>query len=186
MKDINFFPLKDSIYLRKVRSKSEVSRGDECDGYLIESSEKEARRIIESLKGSGMKIGFVGGNDVLNRRAVESLRIDYLVSPEREVKGDGVKQRDSGLNHVVAKIAREKGVVIIVDFGEISSLEGKKKSERIARVIQNVKICRKIGCDLKIASLARDRSAVVDEKGRRSFGISVGMSSGQSFNTVEF
>jgi len=81
MKDINLFRVKDSIYLKKIKSKSGVFSDDNCDGYLIESSEKEARRIIESLRGSDKKIGVVGGDDVFNRRVVETLRVDYLVSP---------------------------------------------------------------------------------------------------------
>ena len=119
MKDINLFRANDSIYFKKVKAKTEVSRDDECDGVLISSSDKEARRIIESLKGSGKKIAIIGGDDAFNRRAIESLKIDYLVSPEREYKKDNLKQRDSGLNHVVAKIAAEKGVKIVVDFGEV-------------------------------------------------------------------
>ena len=57
---------------------------DDWDGYLIESSEKVIRRIVESWKGARKMIGVVGGDDAFNRRVVESLRVDYLVSPERE------------------------------------------------------------------------------------------------------
>ncbi len=186
MKDINLFKVENSVYFRKVCSKTEVSTDDECDGYLIESSEKEARRIIESLKGSEKKIGFVGGNDALNRRAIESLRIDYLISPEGKIGKDGLKQRDSGLNHVVARIAKEKGICVVVDFGAISRLKGLEKADRIARVIQNVSICRKAGCDLKIASLGLKKKDVFDEKGRRSVGVTLGMSSLQGVKAVEF
>jgi len=76
---------------------------------LIDSSEKETRRIIESLKGSGKVIAVVGGDDAFNRRAAESLKINYLVLQKGRQK-DGLKQRDSGINHVVAKIAKEKGI----------------------------------------------------------------------------
>ena len=185
MKDINFFKLKDSLYLKEISSKAELL-GDDCDGYLIRSSESEARRIIESLRKSGKRIGFMGGDDALNRRAVESLKIDFLVSSERDTEKDSVKQRDSGLNHVVAKIAKEKGVLIVVDMGEISRLEGKKKAERIARVMQNVRICRKVGCGIGVASFARKKSEVVNELGRRSFGVTLGMDSSQSVGAVEF
>lgn len=186
MKDINLFQTKDSVYLKLVKSKSEVSKDDSCDGFLIHSSEKETRRIIESLKNSGKKIGFVGGDDAFNRRAIESLKIDYLVSPEIGAKVDNLKQRDSGINHVVAKEASKRGVVIIIDFNGIQKIKGKEKALRLGRLIQNVKICRKAGCDIKIASLASNQKSLVDERGRKSFGVSLGMSSSQATKSVQF
>ena len=196
MKDINLFKMEGSVYLKKVRSKTDISLDDDCDGYLIckKSSfltnflllEKEARRIVESLKGSGKKIGIVGGDDVFNRRVVETLKVDYLVSPEGGFKKDGLKQRDSGINHVVAKIAKEKGILIVVDFNSVSKLEGKEKALRIGRIIQNVKVCRKAGCGLKIGSFGFEKGEVFDEKERRAFGLSLGMSSVQSADCVRF
>ncbi|MFH1521666.1 MAG: RNase P subunit p30 family protein [archaeon] len=186
MKDINLFKTKDSVYLKLVRSKSEVSKEDSCDGFLIDSSEKEARRIIESLKGTGKLIAIVGGDDAFNRRAIESLKIDYLISPEAKNRGDNLKQRDSGINHVVAKEAVKKGVAIIIDFNEIQKLKGKEKALRLGRLIQNVKICRKAGCDIKIASLGFNQKSLVDERGRKSFGVSLGMSSVQATKSVQF
>ena len=186
MKDINLFKTEDSIYLKKVKTKADVS-GD-CDGYLIESSEKEARKIIASLKDKKFKgkVGLVGGDDAFNRRAIESLKIDYLVSPERGLKKDTLKQRDSGINHVVAKLAKEKGVAIVIDFSEVAKLSGKDKALRLEKLIQNVKICRKAGCKIKIASLAKDKGGLVDEKSRAAFGVSLGMSSIQVKDSTRF
>jgi len=186
MKDINLFKTEDSIYLKKIKTKADLSGG--CDGYLIDSSEKEARKIIASLKDKKEKkiIGFVGGDDAFNRRAVESLKIDYLISPEKGNKKDSLKQRDSGINHVVAKMAREKGIVVVVDLSEVSSLKDKEKALRIGRIVQNVKICRKAGCRIKIASLASGKCGLVGEKERKAVGVSFGMSSVQVRDSVVF
>jgi RNase P/RNase MRP subunit p30 len=186
MKDLNLFKVKDSVYLKEISSKDDIS--GECDGFLIRSSEKVARSIIASLKDKKFKskVGFVGGDDVLNRRAVESLNIDYLVSPEVLTGKDNLKQRDSGLNHVVAKMAKEKGILIVVDFGEIALMNGKAKAERIARIMQNVKICRKVGCGIRIGSFGKSKKGVVDEFGRKAFGVSVGMSSEEVRDCVKF
>jgi len=188
MKDLNLFRLKDSIYFREVSSKEEALEDLNCDGVLIRGSEKVARGIVASLKDKkfGGKIAFVGGDDVLNRRAVESLNIGYLVSPEGDEKKDGLKQRDSGLNHVVARFAAEKGIGIVIDFGEIARLKGKVKAERIARIIQNVKVCRKVGCRVLIGSFAENKKRIVDAKGRQSFGAGLGMSSDEVASCVEF
>ncbi len=186
MEDINLFRKKDFIFLKKIKSRSEVLERDDCDGYLIEASESEVRKIIASLKGKNKIIAVVGGDNVFNRRAVETLKIDYLVSPERGLKKDSLKQRDSGLNHVVAKEVAKRGVVIVIDFGEVSRLVGKAKALRLERIIQNIKVCRKAKCLIKIASFAETKKNVVDEKGLSSFGISLGMSSEQGRDAVRF
>lgn len=188
MKDLNLFRVKDSVYLREVFSKDEALSDLDRDGFLVRGSEKVCRSIIASLKDKKEKrvIAFVGGDDLVNRRAVESLKIDYLVSPERDAKFDNLKQRDSGLNHVVAKMAGEKGVGIVVDMGEVSLLEGKKKARRIAKILQNVKVCRRAGCEVLIASFGKDKKNVFDELGRKSFGVSLGMSSSEVRDSVLF
>ncbi|MBU3923590.1 MAG: hypothetical protein KJ592_01620 [Nanoarchaeota archaeon] len=186
MKDINLFRTEDSIYLKKVKFKSEVLKEDSCDGYLLDCNEKEARRIIESLKKSGKKIGVMGGDDVFNRRVVETLKVDYLVSVECKTGRGNLKQRDSGINHVVAKMARDRGIVFVVDVSEISRMKGIVKALRLGRVIQNVKICRKAGCGLKIASFGLKESEVVGEVERRAFGVGLGMSSSQGASAVRF
>ena len=187
MKDINLFQTEDSIYLKRIKSKSEISNSDNCDGFLIDSSEKEARQIISSLKDKKIKckIGFIGGDDALNRRAVESLKINYLVSPERGVKIDSLKQRDSGLNHVIAKLSKEKEISIIIDMNEIRRLEGKERALRLEKIIQNIKICRKAFCNIKIASMAETKKDLISEKERMSIGVSLGMSSIQSSEAVK-
>jgi RNase P/RNase MRP subunit p30 len=215
MKDINLFRIKNSVYLAEVSSKADLENLGDCDGILIGSSEKEARRIIASLKdrrkaegGKPFLIAIVGGDDAFNRRVIETLKIDYLVSPEAERpkvagvsgcrgvgvsdelktkrKRDTLKQRDSGLNHVVARMAGEKGVGIVVDFGDIARLKGKEKAGRIARAMQNVKVCRKVGCSLKIASFGKSKKGVVDVKGRESFGFGLGMSSKEVSDCARF
>lgn len=198
MKDINLFRVEDSIYLKKIKSKVEVSKEDDYDGYLIESSEKEARRIIESvrsnIRGDGKrstgngdkKIGVIGGDDAFNRRAIETLKIDYLISVEGKTGRGNLKQRDSGLNHVVAKLAKEKGVVIIVDVSLIRKIGVEEKVALIERIIQKVKICRKAGCEIKIASLGTKDDEVVGEIERKAIGESLGMSSVQARDAVVF
>lgn len=214
MKDINLFKKKDSIYLKEISSKSDLENFGNCDGVLIRSSEKEARRIIESLRSqvaggrwapSGHDstdpqvagkpiVALIGGDDAFNRRAIESLKIDYLVSPEALTKFDNLKQRDSGLNHVVARIAKEKGIEIIVDMGDIRELISRSQvagcrlrvTSRIAKVMQNVKVCRKVGCGVRIASFGKSKSDVVDELGRKSFGTTLGMSSSEVRDCVRF
>jgi len=188
MNDINLFKKEESIFLKKIKSKSDIKEKDSCEGYLIESSEKNVRSIIASLASKKEKkiIALFGGGDLFNRRAIETLKINYLVSPERGFKKDTLKQRDSGLNHVITKEAKKKGITIIINFSEISSLKGKEKAIRLEKIIQNIKICRKTGCKIKIASLAKDKILTIGENERKALGTSFGMSSEQTKDSIKF
>ncbi len=186
MRDINLFRVKNSIYLKRVSSKSEILKEDSCDGYLIEGSESEARRIIESVKGRGKIIAVVGRDDIFNRRIAEHLRIDFLVSPEKFIKIDNLKQRDSGMNHVVAKILVKNKISLVINMNEILKLRGAEMSLRIARIIQNIKICRKVGCRVLVGSFAEWRNGVIDELGRKSFVSTLGMSTDEVCESILF
>ena len=119
----------------------------------------------------------LGRSGGFNRRVVETLKIDYLVSPELGDRKDSLKQRDSGLNHVVAKEMAKRKVVMVVDFDSVAEMKGKDKALRLARIMQNVKICRRAKCGIRIWG-------GVDEKALKSFGFGVGMSSVQVRDAV--
>ena len=86
-----------------------------------------------------------------------------------------------GLNHVIAKIAKEKDIAIVIDIDDFNSIKDKKKkAQRLARIIQNVKICRRAKCKLLIWSL----SGEIDKKAIEAFGFSIGMSSQQVKESV--
>ena len=183
--DINLFRTKNSFYLKKIRSKNELNEKDECDGYLIESSEKEARRIIESLKGKKI-IAIVGDSDAFNRRAIETLKINYLVSPEKNTEKNSLKQRDSGLNDFLAKEAKKRNISIVINLSELAKFSKEEKIKVIAKIIQNVKICRKTKCPIKIVNFSTEKNFLINEIGRKSLGFSFGMSSEQAKKCVVF
>jgi ribonuclease P/MRP protein subunit RPP1 len=169
--------------LKRISNKAEISNKDSWEGYLVDAGEKETRKIIQSLKDSKInkKIILVGRDDAFNRRAIETLNIDYLISPERGEKKDSLKQRDSGINHVVAKEAAKKKIPIVIDFDEIISLNGKERALRLSKIQQNIKICRKVNCPIRILDLS-GRSSLISLK---AFGISLGMSSGQTRDCIK-
>ena len=162
--------------IKTITSKQEI-REPFPDLYIIDTNgnEKTARAIIESLKQKKYQgeTALQGGDDSFNRRVLETLKINYLISPEKFTDKDTLKQRDSGLNHVLGKIAKQNNIAIVIDFNDISGIKDRKgKAVRIAKVIQNVKICRKAGC--KILIWGND-----DKYALQSFGFSIGMSSQQ-------
>ncbi|KKK47459.1 hypothetical protein LCGC14_3154970 [marine sediment metagenome] len=54
-----------------------------------------------------------------------------------------MKQRDSGLNHVLSKIAKKKNIKIGINLNEILDSNGKRKSDLLSRLRQNIKLANK-------------------------------------------
>lgn len=106
-------------------------------------SEDNIEKTKKLIKSSERPIIVHAQDDSYNRKILESGNFDILLSPEIQTKGNKLKQADSGLNHVLAKIAAKNNVRIGINLGEISRLSKKEKAERISKIIQNVKICRK-------------------------------------------
>ena len=105
---------------------------------------EEARKNIRELKKQfpKEKIGFVSGDDSLNRKILEKEPVDFLVVLQANRK-DSPKQRQSGFNQVMAKIAKKHNVTIGICLDELVAGKGKQKSDILARIRQNVKLCAK-------------------------------------------
>ncbi len=103
-------------------------------------------KSIEDAKKKAKKKGFPlikAKDDHFNRKLLEQCRNIILLSPEAGNRKDSLRQIDSGLNHVLAKIASKNKNSIAIDLKELSSLEKHEKASRISKIIQNIKICRK-------------------------------------------
>lgn len=186
--DIVLFRNPGSLFFMEIKKKEDITSFD-CDGFLIDADERECRRTIEFIKSKNksVKIAVIGIDDEFNRRAVETLKINYLVSPEITWQNDGLKQRASGLNHVVAKIAKDKKIIFVIDISLINKQSDKKnKAILVSRIIQNIKICRKAKCELKLASFAKNDEELIDEKQAMSIAFSLGMSSQQAKDCFEY
>jgi|SRR3989344_209583 len=140
---------------------------------LIEETGFEiARKKIRNNKKSGNKIIFSSDNDELNRRILEKEHVDILLLNQKNRK-DKQKQRDSGLNNVTAKIAKKNNIIVGVNFDEIIILMGKEKSEIIARVKQNIKLCNKNKIKMKFIIL--DKKNERDIYDLNALGLVLGM-----------
>ena len=64
-----------------------------------------------------------GGDEKINRLAVENKKIDILLSPEDNNKKDSLFFRNSGLNHVLCRLANKNNVAIVFDFSFLLNSE---------------------------------------------------------------
>ena len=106
---------------------------------IQENDFEKARKLIR--ESSNKRIIF-SGDDETSRKVLEKEKIEILLLNQAGRK-DSQKQRNSGFNQVMAKLAKKKNVIIGINLDEIINSKEKQKSEIIARVKQNIKICNK-------------------------------------------
>ncbi len=61
-------------------------------------------------------------NDEFNRKIVENGQFDILLSPEENTRPTTLKHLDSGVNHILAKKAAEKGIAVGIDLASLRNL----------------------------------------------------------------
>jgi len=135
---------------------------------ITETNFDKARKKIKENKGKTLI--FTSDDDELNRKVMEKLPIQILLINQSHKK-DFQKQRNSGFNHVLAKIAKKKKVAIGINLDEIINSKAKQKAEILARVRQNIKICNKNKVNMKFISFKHKRD-IYDLK---ALGLVLGM-----------
>ena len=118
-------------------------------------------------KNQDKEIIFTSENDDLNRKVLEKLQIKLLLI-NLEKRKDYQKQRNSGLNHVLAKIAKKNKIQIGINFDELISSKNKEKI--ISRIIQNIELCNKYKIQMKFIS--KNKQNIYNLK---SLGLVLGM-----------
>lgn len=138
---------------------------------ISENDFQRAREAIKKAGKEGKKVIF-SGDDETSRKIMEREKIDVLLIKLKERK-DKLKQRNSGFNQVMAKLALKNSVAIAADIGEIENAESKtEKAKIIARLRQNIELCKKN--KLKMVFI-HNNSISIDERGLKALGLVLGM-----------
>jgi ribonuclease P/MRP protein subunit RPP1 len=135
---------------------------------ISETNFDRARKLIK--ENSDKKIIFTSDDDELNRKILEKENIHILLL-NMEKRKDFQKQRNSGFNHVLAKLAKKKEIIIGINLDEIIKTSEKEKARILARVQQNIKICNKNKLKMKFIYRNNKRN-IYDLK---SLGLVLGM-----------
>jgi len=140
---------------------------------IQESDFQVARRRINEARQNNKKVIFSSGDDdELNRKVLEKEDIGVLLI-NLAARRDRQKQRDSGFNHVLAKLAKKNDVMLGINLDEIISAKGKEKSDILARIRQNIKLCNKN--KLKMIFISKS-TEIADTYNLKSLGLVLGMS----------
>jgi ribonuclease P/MRP protein subunit RPP1 len=119
----------------------------------------------------------IGGNDSVNRKAVENSKVDILISPERGRKKDFMKSRNSGLNQVLAKLASKNKVAIGFDFNYVLNSSDRERPNIIGKMKLNVRLCRKYKVNMIVCNSITNKKEERNEDSLKAFGRVLGMDS---------
>jgi len=124
-----------------------------------------------SVSGSD-SIVFSSEDDDLNRKVMEKIKIKILLLSQAG-RRDFSKQRNSGLNHVLVKIAKKNNIDVGINLDEIIESSSFKLADIIARVRQNIVLCNKDKVQMKFIVLDKKNERNVYDL--KSLGLVLGM-----------
>ena len=125
-----------------------------------------------------MEKGIIQGRDIaFNRKVLESRKTNMLVLNHTNKK-DKLKQRDSGLNQVLCKIAKDSNIILAIDLKELTKETDKKnKAIILGRIIQNIRLIKKFKNKLKLLNSGNKQQAF-------SFLLTLGLPTKQAVEAV--
>lgn len=138
---------------------------------------EQARKEIQKLKKNNNKVVVLAKDDEFNRKIFEMKDVDIVVGLEFN-RRDKLKQRDSGMNEVIAKLGKTNDIKIGIDISRIQKLNRLEKAKILSRIMQNIKLCRRTGAKIILLD--------ANNKKASSFIISLGGDTNQASFIEDF
>lgn len=113
---------------------------------IIQSTNiQEINNLVKKAKKENIqeKIIVKAGDEEFNRKILEIKNIDILLAPEQNKEKDKLKQRSSGLNEFLCKLAAKNSISIAIDIEKLQKLNKKDKAIILSRIIQNIRLCKR-------------------------------------------
>ncbi|MAG24599.1 hypothetical protein CMI47_03370 [Candidatus Pacearchaeota archaeon] len=112
-------------------------------------SETNTEKTKKLIKKSKAPIIIKSQSPEYNRKILEYGHFDILLLDITKGR-DKIKYLDTGINHVLAKIAAKNKVTIAIDLEDIRKADKKTKAIALARLDELTKTCKKAKCKLQI------------------------------------
>lgn len=114
-------------------------------------------------------------SDADARHLIEKTPVKLVFELESSNRKDFIHQRNSGLNHIIARIASEKSKIIGFSFRSLLDARGMLRAQLIGRMTQNIKICRKYKVKMALASFADNPYKMRSPHDLKALGVTLGM-----------
>ena len=108
-----------------------------------------ARKQIDSLSNNDKKVIVLSqASDEFNRKIIENKKVDVFLLNEDIRLRDYTKQRNSQFNEILCKLATKNNIKVAIDIEKIIKKNDIEKSKSLARLVQNITLCKKAKCEL--------------------------------------
>lgn len=139
----------------------------------------------EDLRKLNKKELIIVEGSKLNREVIESGKVDILANAEKNTGRDAIHQRNSGLNHVMCKIAEKKDVAIGFSFSSILNARGEDRWKLMGKIRQNIRLCRKYKTRMVFCSFAEDKWEMRNAEDMKAFARVLGMTASEAKKAVD-
>lgn len=110
-----------------------------------------------------------------DRNLIESRKADVIFEFEQDTKKDSMHFRSSGMNHIIAKLMKEKNVSYGLSFSQLLNKTREEQARLIGRIMQNIRLCRKYKVNVVLGSFARKPYEMRDYKDLQAFARVLGI-----------
>lgn len=131
---------------------------------------------VRKYKGKHMTICRAPDDQSKIRTIIEQSKPDIIYGLESARRKDFIHHRASGLNHVMAQLAAEKGVSVGFSLSDVLAAKLKDRPVIMGRMMQNIRFARKYGFGTVFASFAGEPYDMRAKKDISSFFVCLGMS----------
>ena len=132
----------DNKNLQKIAGKSiDIAAGVE----IQTEKPKELKKTLRGVRKRVELIAVRGGDLEVNRTALSSPEVDILIRP-------WLNRHDSGLNHILVKLAKKNNVAVLFDFKDILYSSRRTRIELMSHMGEAAKLIRKYKAPFVISS----------------------------------
>lgn len=114
---------------------------------IVAHNISELKAMIKKYRSGVDVIAVHGGDEKINRAALEKPGVDMLAHPE--------KGPSNGLNHVLARLATKNNIVIEFSINTLINSRGGERSRALAHMEDNLRLSRKYKSPVVLTSNAR-------------------------------
>jgi ribonuclease P/MRP protein subunit RPP1 len=120
-----------------------------------------------------------------NNRSLFDKKNLILFDLEKLNTKDSMHYRNSGINHILAKLCSKNNIKILFSFNSLLNSKKMLTSQLIGRMKQNIKLTRKYKIKTIIASFAQTPFEMRSAQDLISFGISLGMHPSEAKSSLQ-
>lgn len=147
----------------------------------IDKLENNSIGVVNSLRNDFDLVIGLGGLNKINRFFVEDTLIDFLRDPQNVIfrsKMDFIHHFNSGLNHILCNMAKERDIGFIFSLNFVSGVS-KNIAKEFGRITQNVSFARKYDVPIYLNFVIGHLNSIKSPNELSKIGSLVDMSSKQ-------